>query len=63
MTQPADVATVPIDPVNSPEAYRRELLRLLGDDDPAIVQSATVARLRELAQAERALAAVDAVSG
>ena len=37
-----------IDPVQSPEAYRRQLLDLLGDDDPAVVQAATVARLREL---------------
>jgi DinB superfamily len=37
-----------IDPVQSPEAYRRQLLDLLGDDDPAVVQSATVARLRQL---------------
>jgi hypothetical protein len=36
------------DPVLSPEAYRRELLSLLGEDDPAVVQAATVARLREL---------------
>jgi hypothetical protein len=50
MTQPSRVAPGPIDPVNSPEAYRGELLRLLGDDDPAVVQSATAARLRELVQ-------------
>jgi DinB superfamily len=37
-----------IDPVRSPEAYRRQLLDLLGEDDPAIVQAATVGRLREL---------------
>ncbi len=37
-----------IDPVQSPEAYRRQLLDLLGGDDPAIVQATTVARLREL---------------
>jgi DinB superfamily len=37
-----------IDPVRSPEAYRRQLLDLLGEDDPAMVQAATVARLREL---------------
>ena len=37
-----------IDPVRSPEAYRRQLLDLLGDEDPAVVQAATVARLREL---------------
>ena len=37
-----------IDPVQTPEAYRRQLLDLLGADDPAAVQAATVARLREL---------------
>jgi hypothetical protein len=37
-----------IDPVQTPEAYRRQLLDLLGADDPAVVQAATVARLREL---------------
>lgn len=37
-----------IDPVQTPEAYRRQLLDLLGRDDPAVVQAATVARLREL---------------
>ncbi len=37
-----------IDPVGAPEAYRRMLLGLLGPDDPAAVQAATVARLREL---------------
>ena len=37
-----------IDPVQTPEAYRRQLLDLLGPDDPAVVQAATVARLREL---------------
>ena len=42
--------TAPIDPVSSPEAYRRELLSWLGDDDPAVVQQATVERLREIVQ-------------
>ncbi len=37
-----------IDPVQTPEAYRRQLLDMLGDDDPAVVQAATVGRLREL---------------
>ena len=32
------------------EAYRRQLLDLLGDDDPAVAQSSTAARLRELAR-------------
>jgi len=48
---PATVSTAqagPIDPVASPEAYRRELLSYLGADDPAVVQQATVARLREI---------------
>jgi hypothetical protein len=40
-----DIAT---DPIQSPEGYRRMLLGYLGDDDPAAVQAATVARLREL---------------
>ena len=40
-----DVAT---DPILSPEGYRRMLLDHLGADDPAAVQAATVARLREL---------------
>ena len=39
---------LPIDPVQSPEEYRQMLLGLLGPDDPAVVQAATVARLREL---------------
>jgi hypothetical protein len=37
-----------IDPVNDPSAYRRQLLDLLGDLDPAGVQSATPARMRRL---------------
>jgi len=41
-------ATPPVDPVASPEAYRTLILSYLGDDDPARVQAATVARLREL---------------
>ena len=40
-----DIAT---DPILSPEGYRRMLLDHLGEDDPATVQAATVARLREL---------------
>ena len=43
--------TAPIDPVASPEAYRRELLSWLGEDDPAVVQQATVERLREIVEA------------
>jgi hypothetical protein len=37
-----------IDPVATPAAYQALLLSLLGDDDPAVVQAATEARLREL---------------
>ena len=44
----APMSDAAIDPVQSPEAYRRQLLDLLGGDDPAAVQAATVARLREL---------------
>jgi hypothetical protein len=40
-----------IDPVATPTAYQAEILSWLGDDDPAIVQGATVARLRELVAA------------
>lgn len=40
-----DAAT---DPIQSPDGYRTMLLGYLGDDDPATVQAATVARLREL---------------
>ena len=43
-------STAPIDPVASPEAYRRELLAWLGEDDPAVVQQATGERLREIVQ-------------
>ena len=39
------------DPVSDPEAYRRLLLGLVGDDDPALVGVATAARMRELAHA------------
>jgi DinB family protein len=38
----------PIDPVAEPDAYRRQLLGLLGDDDPAEVQSKTPATLARL---------------
>jgi len=44
----APMSDAAIDPVQTPEAYRRQLLDLLGADDPAAVQAATVARLREL---------------
>jgi DinB superfamily len=39
------------DPVDSPDAYRLELIRWLDGDDPARVQAATVARLRALVAA------------
>lgn len=51
MTSPASPSAGPIDPVASPDAYRRELLSWLGADDPAVVQQETVARLREVVQA------------
>src|SRR5919112_88640 len=37
------------DPVADPQGYRRELLALLGDDDPAQVLAATLAELQERA--------------
>lgn len=37
-----------VSPVSDPEAYRALLLGLLGDDDPGIVQAATLARWRTL---------------
>ena len=52
MTVPADPdRPQPVDPVLSPDAYRREILSWLGDDDAAAVQAATVARMRELVRA------------
>ena len=36
------------DPIQSPDGYRRMLLGYLAGDDPAVVQAATVAGLREL---------------
>jgi hypothetical protein len=47
MTIPADRAR-PVDPVAEPDAYRREILSWLGDDDPAAVQAATTAALRAI---------------
>jgi hypothetical protein len=38
------------DPVAEPEAYRRHLLGLLGDDDPAAVQAHTPLALRAVAR-------------
>ena len=37
-----------IDPVQSPQAYQRMLIDLVGDDDPAEVQEATSAALRQV---------------
>lgn len=51
MTSPASLSTAPIDPVASPDAYRRELLSWLGEDDPAVVQQGTAERVREIVQA------------
>jgi hypothetical protein len=42
------VTDAPIDPVATPDAYRRDILSWLGDDDPATVQAATVAKMRAL---------------
>jgi DinB family protein len=47
MTTPADRATA-IDPVAEPDAYRREILSWLGDDDPAVAQATTTAALRAI---------------
>ncbi len=47
MTVPADPSR-PIDPVAEPDAYRREILSWLGDDDPASVEAATTAALRAI---------------
>jgi DinB superfamily len=47
MTIPADRAR-PVDPVAEPDAYRREILSWLGEDDPAAVQAATTAALRAM---------------
>ena len=57
------------DPVADPQGYRRELLALLGDDDPAQVLAATLAELQERAgiHAERGLTsfrvATDEIAG
>jgi DinB superfamily len=40
---------IAVDPVADPQGYRRELLALLGDDDPAQVLAATLAELQERA--------------
>ena len=48
---PADPAAGTVDPVASPEAYRRLILSFLGEDDPAVVGAATAPRMRELIRA------------
>ena len=48
MNRPAGIAPAAIDPVASPDAYRRELLAWLGEDDPVVVQNATAQRVREI---------------
>jgi DinB superfamily len=50
MSDPSEgalAATVP-DPIGDPAAYQKHLLSLLGDDDPAQVQSSTPAAMRAL---------------
>jgi hypothetical protein len=47
-----------VSPVDAPEAYRQLLLGLLGEDDPAVVQAATVARLRAIVREAGPLVAV-----
>jgi hypothetical protein len=37
-----------VDPVQNPQAYQTMLIDLVGDDDPAVVQEATSATLREV---------------
>ena len=51
MNVPTGLDAPPIDPVASPDAYRRELLGWLGQDDPAVVQGTTTARVREIVAA------------
>lgn len=50
-SEPDFVVRMPeaVDPVDDPEAYRRQLLSLLGNDDPAEVQTRTPAILARLA--------------
>jgi len=42
------MAKTTLDLLQAAEAYRRTLLDLLGDDDPAVAQAGTVTRLRDL---------------
>lgn len=51
MSQVGTLPTSPIDPVASPEAYRRQLLDWLGADDPAAVQHSTAERMRAVVEA------------
>jgi hypothetical protein len=50
MRQVSGSFQAPIDPVAAPDAYRRDLLSLLGEDDPAVVQAGTVERLRAIVE-------------
>jgi hypothetical protein len=52
-----------VSPVDAPEAYRRMLLDLIGEDDPAVVQAATVARLRAIVRDAGPLVAVRPAPG
>ena len=51
MTVPTDPVASPVDPVSQPDAYRREILSWLGEDDPASVQAATTAAMRAIVRA------------
>jgi hypothetical protein len=52
-----------VSPVDAPEAYRRMLLDLIREDDPAVVQAATVARLRAIVRDAGPLVAVRPAPG
>lgn len=39
------------DPISSPDIYREAILGWLGDDDPAVVQAGTTAKLRAIVEA------------
>jgi len=47
------------DPVSDPRGYQRHLLSLLGDDDPAVVQSGTADSFRALVEVAGPHATVD----
>jgi len=51
MTVPTDPVAPPVDPVAQPDAYRREILSWLGEDEPASVQAATTAAMRAIVRA------------